>query len=134
MKESFLRLNGNPIISKISFDLNKAFTPTDFNINVNLKIAKKIVKTETNAKCFLKIVIFEKGDIEPFFLEIEAIGNFEWTSDVNEKELNNVLNYNSPAIILSYLRPFISQITLFSGNPPLILPLINFTDKEIENY
>lgn len=45
-----------------------------------------------------------------------------------------VLNYNSPAIILSYLRPFISQITLFSGNPALTLPLINFAKEEIENY
>ena len=44
----------------------------------------------------------------------------------NNKVLENLLNINAPAVLLSYIRGLISQITAFSGYPALIIPLINF--------
>lgn len=40
------------------------------------------------------------------------------------------LRANGPAILLSYIRPYITNITVRDGFPPLILPVMDFTENE----
>ena len=55
---------------------------------------------------------------------------FETNFDLN-KELDpeKVFRVNAAAIAFPYFRAFISQITLLSGFPPLILPTLNFASE-----
>ena len=56
----------------------------------------------------------------------ELEGIFNWKAD----EIDDILlEVNAPAVLIAYIRPIISQLTSFSGYPPLILPLINFTKR-----
>ncbi len=64
--------------------------------------------------------------MSPFFISITQLGEFEYPSDLDRTDLENLLNINAPAVLLSYIRGLISQITAFSGYPALIIPLINF--------
>jgi preprotein translocase subunit SecB len=41
-----------------------------------------------------------------------------------------MLRQNAPAALFSYLRPIVTQISIEANMPPLILPLMNFTEKE----
>ena len=59
-------------------------------------------------------------------------GEFKWSENVDEKTLDILLNSNAPAILLSYIRPYISTITSGAGYPALILPLIDFTKDDIK--
>jgi len=42
----------------------------------------------------------------------------------------HMLRQNAPAALFSYLRPIVTQITVEANIPPLVLPLMNFTEKE----
>ena len=46
----------------------------------------------------------------------------------DKKMLKGLLNVSAPAVLLSYIRGMISQVTAFSGYPALIIPLINFSE------
>ena len=130
MIESNFQLTEQRIIS-FDYKTNKNFKfsgslDLEYNINVNSTIVEDGIGVVT-----LDITVFKGKNFEevPFIINISIEGVFNWIIDIKEEELKILLDENAPAILLSYIRPFISQITLFSGNPPLILPLINFTEK-----
>lgn len=64
----------------------------------------------------------------PFFISITQSGVFEYPKDIDKKMLKGLLNVSAPAVLLSYIRGMISQVTAFSGYPALIIPLINFSE------
>lgn len=66
----------------------------------------------------------------PFYIDISMEGEFFWDGGFNDKDIDTLLKSNGPAILLSYIRPYISSITVGAGFPPLILPLIDFTENE----
>ena len=81
------------------------------------------------AEVVLEIELFGKRDLSdvPFKFQIANKGLFFWSEEVEEK-VDIFLNINAPASLLSYIRPLITQFTSFSNFPPLILPLIDFTE------
>jgi len=130
MKESSFQIIEQRIL-EIDYKTNSSFDFTqpvkvDYNINVNSE-----KKTQNSADVVIEIEIFKKKGFSevPFYLTFKILGLFSWNSETNEEELEMLLNINAPAVLTSYARPFISQITLFSGYEPLIIPLINFTKK-----
>ncbi len=63
-----------------------------------------------------------------FILEVIADASFETQKPIDEKFKNSeFVKINAPAISFPFVRTFISNFTLNSGIPPLILPSINFT-------
>ena len=57
------------------------------------------------------------------------VGYFSWDEKIKEDDLINYLELNAPAVLFLYIRPFISNMTAYSGFSPLILPLINFINS-----
>ncbi|HAN09062.1 MAG TPA: hypothetical protein DCP90_00430 [Clostridiales bacterium] len=135
MKESKFQITGLRL-KKFEFNINE-----DFNIDKmdGLKIDTKteIERFEGNAKINLKVNIFEKKEefIEtaPFFIKVVMEGIFEWDITLDDEMLKYLLNSNAPAILFSYIRPHILNITVSAGFPPVILPLMDFTENEIVN-
>ena len=70
---------------------------------------------------------YEKNGIL-FFALFHPLGLQELKSDSSIKMLKGLLNVSAPAVLLSYIRGMISQVTAFSGYPALIIPLINFSE------
>ncbi|MRJ09339.1 preprotein translocase subunit SecB [Ornithobacterium rhinotracheale] len=68
-------------------------------------------------------------------LNIEALFNFcVIDEDITEEfKLSSFPKINAPAIAFPYLRAFISNLTLQSGFPPIILPSINFVKMAEDN-
>ena len=75
--------------------------------------------------------IFRKEDFKdvPFIISIEMQGDFSWSSDMEENIVKVLLKQNAPAVLLSYMRPYITTITTGSGYPPLVLPFMNFVEN-----
>jgi preprotein translocase subunit SecB len=63
-----------------------------------------------------------------FVLSVEYVARFFVDADIDEtfKE-SNFVKINAPAIAYPFLRAYISNLTLSSGFPPIVLPTINFT-------
>ncbi|WDD90153.1 protein-export chaperone SecB [Fusobacterium nucleatum] len=89
---------------------------------------KNIDETSSNIKLTFNIFSEKKLLDSPFFISITQSGVFEYPKDIDKKMLKGLLNVSAPAVLLSYIRGMISQVTAFSGYPALIIPLINFSE------
>ncbi len=126
-KKSFFQLTSQRLL-KSDFVVNKNYKD-EGNINIVPKLFIDITpfdnkSFETTVK--LDLVMFEKDNIlYPFYLELSIEGLFSWGE--NTENIEYFLNVNAPSVLISYLRSVASQLTVFAGYPPLILPLMNFT-------
>ena len=129
MNESKFQLREQRI-TKIKYNSNKNFDFDEpLSIDYDIKISQNSLEDGFGIVT-LDVGIFNKKNFDevPFVIEITIEGEFDWNSSIDGEELKMLLNVNAPAVLFSYLRPFISQITLFSDNPPLVLPSIDFTN------
>lgn len=114
-----------------SFEKNKKFDPANTNINLILNAEKDIQKDDAQKLASVQFTfsIFDKKMKKdaPFIMEITMEGTFKWDDTMTSEAVDDLLNANAPAILLGYMRPFIAQITAYSGYSPLILPLIDFS-------
>lgn len=99
----------------------------ELDINSQYSVAKD---TNRNAKVEMTIKIFPTVENAPFRIEVVMEGIFEWNEELNERELKLFLEVNGNAVLFSYARPIISQITTFAGFSPIVLPLANFYVNE----
>lgn len=134
LKPSNFQLLGKPTVTKNIFMLNKKF---DFQGEVSLEIDNNIKmqdSTDINMASIvtLNLKLFKDSDFEnvPFSLELEIEGTFGWDEELEElpNQLDMLLKENSPAILYSYLRPIITNISIEANLPPLVIPLMNFRE------
>ncbi len=100
------------------------------NIDLKLSGNTEIHKFEENkAKVIFSFSVFKKEPIEsvPFKIEIIIEGIFTWNEEISLDMVDQLLNTNAPAILISYIRSIVTQLTVLSGFPALVLPLLNFT-------
>lgn len=135
MIESNFQLIGKPRIYSISYETNKKFnftTGIPVHINNDVVINKSSDNNLHEALVTLKIGINMQQELEkvPFQIKLEIEGYFKWDDDLenNSALLENLLKHNAPAVLYSYLRPFITLITFEANMPPLMIPLMNFKD------
>lgn len=121
----------NPKLTQLEFKINKGYRANDM-LTLDIKDQIVVKKTsETSASVILKLEVFREEDFNdvPFIINIEMQGDFSWGSDMKEDIVNVLLKQNAPAVLLSYIRPYITTITTGSGYPPLVLPLMNFVES-----
>ncbi len=126
MKESFFRLKSQ-FTEEIIFKKNSDFKDRKIKLKFSHKLEiKNIDETSSSVKLIFNIFTEEELEVSPFFISITQLGEFQYPSDLDKADLENLLNINAPAVLLSYIRGLVSQITAFSGYPALIIPLMNF--------
>lgn len=64
----------------------------------------------------------------PFNAEFTMQAMFRWDEDLDDDMVEELLNYNAVALLISYIRPIISTITAASPIPTVYLPYINVID------
>ena len=134
LKPSNFQLMGKPRVTKNIFWLNKDF---DFVGEISLEIDNEIniIKSsdeEMTSTVILNLKFFKNSNLEdvPFKLELEIEGIFGWDKELesNFEQLELLLKENGPAILYSYLRPIITNLSIEASLPPLVVPLMNFRD------
>ena len=127
MKESFFKLRSQ-FTEEIIFKKNSDFKDRKIKLKFSHRLEiKNIDEGSSNVKLIFNIFTEEELAESPFFISITQSGKFEYPSNLDKNNLENLLNINAPAVLLSYIRGLVSQITAFSGYPALIIPLMNFT-------
>lgn len=129
MKKSNFNLLKQPLIKKMDFLSNTEFdqSTNKANINIDIKITNELSTTQNKAQVFLMIMLNTEKDIKdvPFILKSEILGQFSWEENATETEISDFLNSVAPSILLSYMRPIISNIITYSGLPPYIIPFLD---------
>ena len=113
------------LVNSIDFKYNSEYTggKTKMDVDFGHQVAVK----NNEARVSLRCMLFRKAKKEekPFHLEVQMTGIFEFQTELEGEELNNILRQQAINILFPYLRALISNITGNTGLPPIILPLIN---------
>lgn len=131
MKESNFQFK-DPYLTKVDFEINKGFIGgKEISIENNMSVEIKRNDKEPVAVVSVKLVIGEKSEKMPFFIDCAMESHFKWNeSEYDEKTVNELLSINAPSLLLGYLRPIVSQITNLSPYPPYNIPFYNFLNNE----
>lgn len=127
----------NPVLKHLRFDVNNEFVKSGkmemeikLNVNCNRK-ALDVQTTNNSAVVEVTIVIGANDNSTPFYIEATEEASFMWNeSIVDQKKIDNLLNQNAVALLISYLRPIITNITAASQYPAYNIPYINLTATE----
>lgn len=123
----------NPTLSELQFYISDTYNPDTDEINVNLAINVAKKRTgEKEATVELTIEIGEKNEKAPFYVKAVEGAAFRWEEGAFEEEedVEKFLSINAPALLISYLRPIVSNVTMFSKYPAYNIPFINFNDVQ----
>lgn len=118
-----------PSIVDVAFTLNTSFNSNLSEVMMDNEFSINIInKKETSATVVLTVKIndkeesFQKG---PCKISVTAASEFKWNEDV--KSVDVLLKQNAPALLLSYIRPVITNLTVSANLPPYNLPFMDFT-------
>jgi preprotein translocase subunit SecB len=117
-------------VFKIIWDRGSSFKEANFAI----QLQHFIDHLNSDNKNIFQVVFILNISVkeEPFNLQIQALGNFEIVGEIPEDIRGNYYKVSAPSITYPFLRAFVSNLFLQCGVQPVILPSINFTEKEIE--
>ena len=117
-------------LKSVNFGLNPEFRSVG---NIELKIDADKTVTKHNDKPLadvsLTISIFKDKTDAPFWCTIIYQGLFSWDEEVSSQKVDEYLKCNAPALLYSYIRPIVTQLTVSADLPALTLPFMNFMDN-----
>lgn len=127
----------NPILKRLEFIINDDFTKKgrlDMAINLAVNCQRSENENYTPGNSALVTVTLKLGSKDnstPFYIEAEEEATFRWNDNAfDEDQISSLLNHNAVALLISYLRPIISNVTAASPFPAYNLPYIDLTSAE----
>jgi preprotein translocase subunit SecB len=131
MEKSALSM-GKVYISEVIYKLNPKFNNPENEISADINAV--LYRTQLDNSCIanLRTTIFNEELTEdiPFFALIGVLSVFKWEGNLT-KELLEQYSTNMAAILYSYTRPLVAQITAFSNMPPLHLSVMDMRGIQI---
>lgn len=126
-----------PILKKLIFTENEQFEvdhekgeSVEMENTFSVQVDKDFEKSF--AVVTLNLHINRGGANVPFRIEASISSAFRW-QNISEEQAERMLHVNAPAVLLSYLRPIVSQITNSSRFPVYDIPFLDFTDGISKN-
>lgn len=124
----------NPMLLKLDFSVNQDFENTkEEKISLSLKLETQVAQEnddDDEAFVTLCVTIGEKAKEFPFYIYAEEAASFRWKKEAYSREtLEMLLKQNAPALLLSYIRPIISNITNSSPYTAYDIPFMNFREN-----
>ena len=128
-KESISKLKfENYLVKEVNFNINSSFENNDkLDLDIDFNQELEIDYGQKKAVIVLECNLFRDAikNNYPFELNISMMGFFEFSSELKEDEITNMLEVNGTAILFPYLRSIITTITSSMGIQPIILPNMN---------
>ena len=119
----------NPVLSKVSFNVYNHFNPEEFDGIVMDSNTEVQIIDDQHANVRLTVNVGKGIPNQPFDISIEMSADFSWGSTIQEDTVHKMLRINGSAVLLSYIRPIIANLTNSSQYPSLNIPFIDFTDE-----
>lgn len=134
MKESGFQFV-QPYLNELDFKVNNQYNvdvelPHTIEMHNNLSVRIGRYANKSGALVTLILEVNKDSDNAPFQITASISSSFEWKS-IDDEKIERMLRVNAPAVLLSYLRPIVAQITNSSQFPAYNIPLFNFVDQEV---
>ena len=113
------------------FDAN--FDEKSFE-SLKLESHTKIIKTQDQNKANVEMCMDIGGMTNeyPFVIKIIMASDFMWEDELEDGLVDKLLKANATSLILSYMRPIISNITNNSKYPVFNLPFLDMQNNEAD--
>ena len=100
-------------------------------VNMKLKFDVQIHKDKNlpEASVDLTCELGGKEAAYPYYLRITETSRFRWVEDMDKEKVKQLLELNAPALLLSFLRPMVLQITVASHFTACQIPFVDFTKR-----
>lgn len=122
----------NPELEKIEFKVNELFDEQMYD-GISMESDTEIkASVDNKAYVALTLNIGNESVGQPFNILVRMSAEFFWDESVKNEKAKKLLNINAPAVLLSYIRPIVSSMTIASRYPALNIPFIDFTQNEAE--
>lgn len=121
-----------PLMIRSMFEIKRDMKNDD-DVKVHLqRNIFRIQETPNLAIVELTIQLNKQGDQERenacFVAEIKMQSKFVWIQDLKEDQVKDLLEKNAVALLISYARPILAQMTNASPLPTYHLPFININE------
>lgn len=119
----------NPVLSRIEFSFNKEFAlKKEDEITMKMEFSVQTEEKSSNeARVSLVCELGDKSSQSPFWLLAEEEAFFKWEF-LDVVLADKLLKQNAPSLLLSYLRPIVTQVTQASPCGAYNIPFMNFAE------
>lgn len=135
MKESTFKFT-NPYVYDLHFEDNVDFDPKRFE-NISVKLETNIQKenVELDNEAWVSVCLkIGYTSYDPFNVSIALRALFSWENSLEDRMVNDLLSQNAVALLISYARPIVANITSFSRYPTFNIPFLDISDNNnLEN-
>ena len=126
MKESKFKFM-TPRLLSIGFSINMDFDQDEYK-NMVLSSKTKVNRRDTEASVTLEFEIGDDKNSSPFHIVAVMQTVIKW-EDNSIENIDAILSANAPSLLLSYLRPIVSNITASSPYNAYEIPYMDFTEN-----
>lgn len=115
-------------IGKIDFEFTEKKSVEKPSIKTNIELLSKVSIRHRAVENIIKLsVVAETSEGILFKLDLTHFASFVCTSENAQKEIyENFSKYNAPSIVYPSIRTAVATVTVASGIPSVLLPLMNF--------
>ncbi|URN83952.1 protein-export chaperone SecB [Acetobacterium wieringae] len=118
----------SPVLTNLVFKINDDFDSNNFDRLGDIGSELKIDRVNIDeAIASLTLKLGSKCEDYPFYIEITMSADCKW-ADCDDSEIRAFLEINMSSLLMSYMRPIVSNITNSSRYPVLNLPFIDFSE------
>lgn len=130
------RLIDSVFLMSSKYPSNKLNQIKSLSFNIE-KSREQIVDSEDkryqNTTVFLSVFTSKNIELDektPCYIRVTMKADFRWNKEkVDKSTCETFLNINAPALLLSYIRPKISDLTKDSEIPTQEIPFIDFSNQ-----
>lgn len=132
MKKSKFQFS-NPNLINLVFEINPNFDEKLFK-SLKLESQTKIIKAQGQNKANVEMCLDIGGMKKeyPFVIKIVMASDFMWEDELEGMLVDKLLKANATSLILSYMRPIISNITNNSKYSVFNLPFLDMQNNEAD--
>ena len=121
----------NPFIKKWDYSAKQFFTDGPVKIKMSASYNTNVNKSNNERSAEVELMVSIGADTEERLFDISLIISsvFTW-DDTLDNDIDKLLTENGTALLLSYVRPLVTQFTASAGIPPVVLPYINIVNDD----
>ena len=123
----------SPMLKGLEYRLNDGFKQQPEQNEVNMKLKFNVVihedKNLPEADVDLTCEIGGKEADYPYYLCVTETSKFRWLEELDKEKVKQLLEFNAPALLLSFLRSIVLQVTVASPCGAFHIPFIDFTKR-----
>lgn len=118
----------NPYLEEMFFAGNNNFDMNE-DIEMENSFNVQVKKDKENRRAKVELILETNVNAEdaPFRMRVKVASDFKW-DNLDDESVEAMLKCNAPALLLSYMRPIVANITNVSKFPVYNLPFVNFQE------